>query len=108
MPDTDRTLLINGLARVDGARDTKTHSNRNLQLGNLELLFDRNETLIPASHSRRQGQVARVFSAPAARESRRVVTAAVPNFVPTSIPDLLPDVAIRLELNRAGIASCSK
>jgi hypothetical protein len=42
---TDRTLLINGLARMDGARDLKPLP-KNLQLGNLELIFDDTEKLI--------------------------------------------------------------
>lgn len=38
--------IINGLARVDGARDTKPQSNGNLMLGNLELIFDPAEKLV--------------------------------------------------------------
>jgi hypothetical protein len=43
--ETDRTLLINGLATVDGARNLKP-SPRNLQQGNLELIFDDTEKLV--------------------------------------------------------------
>src|ERR1700682_6359690 len=41
---TDRTLLLNGLASVEGSRNLKLEP-KSLRLGNLELIFDSDEKL---------------------------------------------------------------
>jgi hypothetical protein len=58
--ETDRTLLVNGLARVDGATKLKPWP-KNLELGNLELIFDDKEKLIRLRIHEGQG-IARQYS----------------------------------------------
>jgi hypothetical protein len=67
---TDRTLLINGLARVDGARDIKPWP-KNLQLGNLELIFNDSEKLIRLRIHEKQG-ISRDYSVRTPQENLNV------------------------------------
>ncbi len=53
--ETDRTLLLNGLAGVDGATKLKPFKNK-LELGNLELVFDDAEKLIRLRIHEKQGR----------------------------------------------------